>query len=495
IRETFARMAMNDEETVALTAGGHTFGKTHGAASPAEFVGAEPEGAGIEHQGFGWINSFGSGKGAHTVTSGIEGAWTNNPIQWDNGYFENLFGYEWELSKSPAGAHQWTPKDPAAATTVPDAHDPAIRHAPIMTTADMAMRMDPAYEKISRRFMANPQEFADAFARAWYKLTHRDMGPISRYLGPLVPAEELIWQDPIPAVDHQLIGEQEITALKAKVLESGLSISQLVSTAWASAVTFRGSDKRGGANGARIRLAPQKDWEVNQPAELAKVLQVLEAIQAEFNGAQSGGTKVSLADLIVLGGCAAVEAAASKAGYGMHVPFAPGRMDASQEQTDVESFAVLEPRADAFRNYLRKGHEAFAAELMLDQANLLTLTAPEMTVLTGGMRALNTNFGQSKNGVFTTQPETLSNDFFVTLLDMNTRWQKSATEEGVLEGIARATGEVKRTGTVVDLVFGSNSQLRALAEVYASSDAQEVFVRDFIAAWNKVMNLDRFDLV
>lgn len=494
IRETFARMAMNDEETVALTAGGHTFGKAHGAADPAKYVGAEPEGATLEEQGLGWKNSFGSGKGVHTVTSGIEGAWTPTPTTWDNSYFETLFGYEWELSKSPAGAHQWKPKDPAAATTVPDAHDPSLRHAPMMTTADMAMRVDPAYEKISRRFMANPQEFADAFARAWYKLTHRDMGPISRYLGSLVPAEQLIWQDPIPAVDHQLVDEQDIAALKAKVLASGLSISQLVSTAWASAATFRGSDKRGGANGARIRLAPQKDWQVNQPAELAKVLQVLETIQAEFNAAQTGGKKVSLADLIVLAGSAAVEAAANKSGYGVHVPFTPGRMDASQDQTDVESFAVLEPTADAFRNYLRPGHAPFAAELMLDQANLLTLTAPEMTVLVGGMRTLNANFGQSPNGVFTDKPETLSNDFFVNLLDMGIQWQKSASSDAVLEGRDRTTGEVKRTGTVVDLVFGSNSVLRAIAEVYASSDAQQKFVTDFVAAWTKVMNLDRFDL-
>ncbi len=494
IRETFARMAMNDEETVALVAGGHTFGKAHGAADPGKFVGPEPEGAGIEEQGLGWSNSFGSGKGVHTITSGIEGAWTPNPIQWDNGYFETLFGYEWELTKSPAGAQQWTPRDPAAKTTVPDAHDPVKRHAPMMTTADMALRMDPAYEKISRRFMANPQELADAFARAWFKLTHRDMGPVARYLGPLVPKEELIWQDPIPAVDHKLVDEQDIAQLKATLLASGLTISQLVTTAWASASTFRGSDKRGGANGARIRLAPQKDWEVNQPAELAKVLANLEAIQAQFNGAQSGGKKISLADLIVLGGCAAVESAAKKAGQDIKVPFTPGRMDASQAQTDAESFALLEPSADGFRNYVRKGQEASAAALLLDKSNLLTLTAPEMTVLIGGMRALNANVGQVKHGVFTTRPETLSNDFFVNLLDMGTKWQKSATAEGVLEGRDRASGELKWTGTVVDLVFGSNSQLRALAEVYASSDAQAMFVRDFVAAWNKVMNLDRFDL-
>jgi catalase-peroxidase len=494
IRETFARMAMNDEETVALTAGGHTFGKAHGAADPGKYVGPEPEGADIEEQGLGWKNTFGNGKGVHTITSGIEGAWTNHPIKWDNGYFENLFGYEWEVTKSPAGAYQWTPKDASAAGTVPDAHDPSKRHAPMMTTADMAMRMDPTYEKISRHFMENPQAFADAFARAWFKLTHRDMGPRARYLGSLVPSEVLIWQDPIPAVDHALIGEQDIAALKAKILASGLSISQLVTTAWASASTFRGSDKRGGANGARIRLAPQKGWEVNQPAELGKVLQTLGVIQKDFNGAQSDGKKVSLADLIVLGGCVAVEEAAKKAGHEVKVPFFPGRMDASQEQTDVDSFAVLEPTADGFRNYLRKGQEGFAAELLVDRANLLTLTAPEMTVLVGGLRALNANFGQSEHGVFTKRPETLTNDFFVNLLDMNTKWQKSTTSEGVLEGRDRATGEIKWTGTVVDLVFGSNSQLRALAEVYACSDSQQAFVRDFVAAWNKVMNLDRFDL-
>jgi catalase-peroxidase len=494
IRETFARMAMNDYETVALTAGGHTFGKAHGAANPDTYVGAEPEGAGIEAQGFGWKNSLGSGKGVDTITSGIEGAWTNNPVKWDNGYFENLFKYEWVLTKSPAGAHQWTPKDAAAAGTVPDAHDKTKRHAPMMTTADMAMRMDPAYEKISRHFMHNPAEFADAYARAWFKLTHRDMGPRSRYLGALVPKEELIWQDPIPAVDHALVDAQDIAALKAKLLASGLSIAQLVSTAWASASTFRGSDKRGGANGARIRLAPQKDWEVNQPSELAKVLPELEAIQTDFNNAQTGGKKVSLADLIVLGGCAAVEAAAKKAGVEVQVPFAPGRMDASQAQTDVHSFAVLEPMADGFRNYLRKGHEAHAAELLIDKANLLTLTAPEMTVLVGGMRALNANMGQSQHGVFTQRPETLTNDFFINLVDMNTQWQKSAASEGVLEGRNRATGQLTATGTVVDLVFGSNSQLRAIAEVYACSDAQQAFVRDFVAAWSKVMNLDRYDL-
>jgi len=492
IRETFARMAMDDYETVALIAGGHTFGKAHGAGDAAH-VGHEPEGAGIEEQGLGWISSFGSGRGVDAITSGIEGAWTPNPIQWDNGYFETLFGYEWELTSSPAGAHQWKPQDPAAATSVPDAHDPAKRHAPMMTTADMALRMDPAYEKISRRFMHNPQEFADAFARAWFKLTHRDMGPRARYLGKLVPEEALIWQDPIPAVDHALVDEQDIKDLKARILACGLSISQLVTTAWASAASFRGSDKRGGANGARIRLAPQKDWEVNQPAELAKVLSSLEAIQKAFNGAQSGSKKVSLADLIVLGGCAAVEAAAKKAGHDIKVPFSPGRMDASQEQTDTASFAALEPTADGFRNYLGKGHEGSAAELLVDRANLMTLTAPEMTVLIGGLRALGANFGQSRHGVFTLRPETLANDFFVNLLDMNTKWQKSATSEGVLEGRDLATGELKWTGTVVDLVFGSNSQLRALAEVHACSDSQQAFVHDFVAAWNKVMNLDRFD--
>ncbi len=494
IRETFARMAMNDEETVALVAGGHTFGKAHGAADPSKYVGPEPEGAGIEEQGLGWKNSFGTGKGGDTITSGIEGAWTPNPIKWDNGYFETLFGYDWELTKSPAGANQWKPTDPAAATTVPDAHDPAKRHAPMMTTADMAMRMDPIYEKISRRFMANPQEFADAFARAWFKLLHRDLGPRVRYLGPLVPNEELIWQDPIPAVDHPLIDAQDIAALKAKLLASGLSISQLVTTAWASASTFRGTDMRGGANGARIRLAPQKDWEVNQPAELAKVLSTLESIQKDFNGAQSGGKKVSLADLIVLGGCAAVEAAARKAGHEVTVPFTPGRMDASQEQTDAHSFAPLEPTVDGFRNYARQGQEGSVAELLVDRANLLTLTAPEMTVLIGGLRALNANVGRAQHGVFTKRPETLSNDFFVNLLDMGTQWQKSAASEAVLEGRDRKTGELKWTGTVADLVFGSNSQLRALAEVYAASDSQQKFVADFVAAWTKVMNLDRFDL-
>jgi catalase-peroxidase len=498
IRETFARMAMNDEETVALIAGGHTFGKAHGAAEPSTYVGPEPEGAKLEDQGLGWINTFGSGKGAHSITSGLEGAWTTNPVKWDNNYFDNLLGHDWELTKSPAGAHQWTPKNGAAAGTVPDAHDPSKKHAPMMFTTDLALKVDPSYAQISKRFHENPQEFADAFAKAWYKLTHRDMGPLSRYLGPLVPAEPLLWQDPVPAVDHELIGEQDIAALTAKILASGLSISQLAATAWASAATFRGGDKRGGANGARIRLAPQKDWEVNQPAELAKVLGTLEGIRKDFNGAQSNGKgkKVSLADLIVLGGCAAVEAAAKKAGHDdVKVPFSPGRTDASAEQTDVHSFAVLEPVADGFRNYLRKGYEGSAAELLLDRAQLLTLTAPEMTVLVGGMRALGANFGQAKLGVLTKQPETLTNDFFVNLLDMNTKWQKSATSEGVLEGRDRATGELKWTATVVDLVFGSNSQLRALAEVYACSDSKEAFVKDFVAAWNKVMNLDRYDLV
>ena len=494
IRETFARMAMNDEETVALTAGGHTFGKAHGAVDP-KHLGHEPERGDIEHMGLGWINSFETGHGVHTTTSGIEGAWTKNPIKWDNGYFENLFGYEWELTKSPAGAQQWKPVGTTGDGTVPDAHDPSKRHAPMMTTADMAMRMDPAYEKISRRFMQNPQEFADAFARAWFKLTHRDMGPIARYLGPLVPKEELIWQDPVPAVDHPLVDAQDVAALKAKILASGLTTSQLVTTAWASASTFRGSDKRGGANGARIRLTPQKDWEVNQPAELAKVLSKLEAIQKDFNGAQSGGKKISLADLIVLGGCAAVEAAAKKAGQTVSVPFSPGRTDATQAQTDAASFAPLEPLVDGFRNYARKGHEAAVAEQLIEKANLLTLTAPEMTVLIGGLRSLGANVGGAKHGVFTERTDELTNDFFVNLLDMNTKWQKSADAEFVLEGRNRQTNELKLTGTVIDLLFGSNSQLRALAEVYASSDSQPVFVRDFVAAWNKVMNLDRYDLV
>ena len=520
IRETFARMAMNDEETVALIAGGHTFGKTHGAAA-AEHVAKEPEASDIEEQGFGWHNSFGTGKAGDTITSGLEVTWTTKPTQWSTDYFKHLFGYEWELTKSPAGAQQWVAKNGAGAGTIPHAHDPAKRLAPTMLTTDLSLRLDPAYEKISRRFLENPDQFADAFARAWYKLTHRDMGPLSRYLGPLVPQEELIWQDPVPAVNHALIGEEDIAVLKTKLLACGLSISQLVTTAWASAATFRGSDKRGGANGARIRLAPQKFWEVNQPVELAKVLESLESVQNDFNRSQSAGKKVSLADLIVLGGCAAVEAAAKKAGHDVKVPFLPGRTDASQEQTDVHSFAVLEPTADGFRNYLRKGHEGSAAELLVDRANLMTLTAPEMTVLIGGMRALNANFGQTDYGVFTKQPEILSNDFFVNLLDMSTKWQKSTgaeaaleegdrettslidknmhshkptASEGVLEGRGRATGEIKWTGTVVDLIFGSNAQLRAIAEVYASSDAQPMFVRDFVSAWNKVMNLDRFDL-
>jgi catalase-peroxidase len=493
IRESFARMAMNDEETVALIAGGHAFGKTHGAG-PASHVGPEPEAAGVEEQGLGWKSSFGSGKGGDTISSGLEVTWSSTPTRWSNDFLENLFGYEWELTKSPAGAQQWQPKGGAGADSIPDAHDPTKRHAPAMLTTDLSLRFDPVYEKISRRFLEHPEQLADAFARAWFKLTHRDMGPRARYLGPEVPAEALLWQDPIPAVDHALIDAQDIASLKGKILASGLSVPELVATAWASASTFRGSDKRGGANGARIRLAPQKDWEANQPAQLAKVLKTLEGIQRAFNSAQSGGKKVSLADLIVLGGCAAVEAAAKKAGHNVTVPFAPGRMDALQEQTDVVSFAVLEPAADGFRNYVCKGLEGSAAELLVDKAQLLTLTAPEMTVLIGGLRALNANVGQSRHGVFTTRPGTLTNDFFVNLLDMNTKWQKSATAEGVLEGHDRATGELKWTGTIVDLVFGSNSQLRALAEVYACSDSQQAFVHDFVAAWNKVMNLDRFDL-
>ena len=494
IRETFARMAMDDEETVALIAGGHTFGKAHGAADPGRYVGPEPEGAGIEEQGLGWKNSFGSGKGAHTISSGLEGAWTRNPIQWDNNYLENLFGYEWELTRSPAGAQQWTPKDPAAAGSVPDAHDPALRHAPMMFTADLALRLDPVYAPIARRFLEQPQAFAEAFARAWFKLTHRDMGPRSRYLGALVPAESFLWQDPIPPLDHELIGAAEITELKARLLASGLDSAQLVRTAWASAATFRASDKRGGANGARLRLAPQNRWDVNQPAELEAVLRVLEALRNDFNGAQSGAKRVSLADLIVLGGCAAVEAAAQRAGCAVPVPFTPGRMDASQEQTDVASFAVLEPAADGFRNYVRQGLEASAAELLVDKAQLLSLSAPEMTVLIGGLRVLEGNVGRSRHGVFTQRPGTLSNDFFVNLLDMRTRWEKSGSAEGVLEGRDRVTGELRWTATQVDLVFGSNAQLRALAEVYASADALEMFVRAFVAAWTKVMNLDRFDL-
>ena len=494
IRETFARMAMNDEETFALIAGGHTFGKSHGAADPQTYVGREPEGAPLEEQGFGWKNSFGTGKGVDAISSGLEGAWTTTPTKWDNNYLENLMGYEWELTKSPAGAHQWTPKNSAGAGTVLDAHDPARRHAPNMFTTDIALRVDPIYEPIARHFLAHPDEFADAFAKAWYKLTHRDMGPIVRYLGPLVPAEPQIWQDPVPAVDHELVGEQEVAGLKAKLLESGLSISQLVMTAWASASTFRGSDKRGGANGARIRLEPQKDWEVNEPAGLAKILDKFEAIQKDFNSSQTGGKKVSLADLIVLGGCAAVEEAAKKAGHNVKVSFMPGRTDASQEQTDVHSFAVLEQTADGFRNYLRIGHHTSAEEMLLDRAQLLTLTAPEMTVLIGGLRTLNANFRQSNHGVFTSQPETLTNDFFVNLLDMKTEWKASSTSDGVFEGLDRATGEIKWTGTRVDLVFGSNSQLRAIAEAYACDDSKERFVKDFVGVWEKVMNLDRYDL-
>jgi catalase-peroxidase len=496
IRVTFARMAMDDEETVALVAGGHTFGKCHGAADPATYVGPEPEGAGIEDQGLGWKNSFGSGKGVHAITSGIEGAWTATPTQWDNSYLETLFGFEWELTKSPAGAHQWTPKAGAGAGTVPDAHDPSRRHAPMMTTADLALRTDPAYEKIARRFLAEPDRFADAFARAWFKLTHRDMGPIARYLGPLVPQEELIWQDPVPALDHPLVDAADIAALKAKILDSGLSISRLVATAWASASTFRGSDKRGGANGARIRLAPQKDWEVNEPAELAKALAVLEGIRQAFNAAQVGGKRVSLADVIVLGGTAAIEAAAKKAGHAVTVTFTPGRTDASQAQTDAESFAPLEPMVDGFRNYVRQGLEGSGAttDRLVDRAQLLNLTAPEMTVLIGGLRVLGANTGQSAHGVFTARPGTLGNDFFVNLLDMGTTWQRSSTTEGVLEGRDRSSGGLRWTGTAVDLVFGSNSQLRALAEVHASRDGEAAFVRDFAAAWTKVMELDRFDL-
>jgi catalase-peroxidase len=493
IRETFGRMAMNDEETVALIAGGHSFGKTHGAG-PSSQVGPEPEAAGVEEQGLGWKYSYGTGTGADAFTSGLEVIWTKTPTKWSNDFFEHLFRYDWELTKSPAGAHQWKPKGNAGAGTVPDAHDSSKCHAPAMLTTDIALRLDPIFEKISRRFYENPDEFAEAFARAWFKLTHRDLGPRSRYLGPLVPKEELIWQDPVPAVNHELVNDKDIEALKAKVLASGLSISQLVTTAWASASTFRGGDKRGGANGARIRLAPQKDWEVNQPAELAQVLSKLEAIQKGFNDSQKNGKKISVADLIVLAGSAAVEAAVKKAGQDVKVPFSPGRTDASQEKTDVESFAVLEPRADAFRNYSRQGLESYAANLLIDKAQLLTLTAPEMTVLIGGLRALGANYGHSQYGVFTKRPETLTNDFFINLLDMRTKWQKSSTE-GVLEGRDRSTGDLKWTATVVDLVFGSNSQLRALAEVYGSSDAQQKFVQDFVAAWTKVMNLDRFDLV
>lgn len=493
IRETFGRMAMNDEETVALVAGGHTFGKCHGAGDAA-LVGPEPEGSSIEEQGLGWRNSFGTGIGVHTTTSGIEGAWTTNPVKWDNNYFENLFGYEWELVKSPAGAHQWAPKNGAGAGTVPDAHDPSKRHAPMMTTADMAMKMDPIYEPIARRFLENPDQLADAFARAWFKLTHRDMGPRSRYLGSEVPAQEFLWQDPVPPVTHELIDEQDIAALKGKILASGLSISQVVSTAWASASTFRGSDMRGGANGARIRLAPQKDWEVNQPTQLATVLQTLEAIQGEFNSSQSGGKKVSLADLIVLGGCAGVEQAAKNTGHDVKVPFKPGRTDALPEQTDVESFAPLQPTADGFRNYLKGDHTLSAEELLVDRAQLLTLSAPEMTVLVGGLRVLNANFDQTQHGVFTKRPEMLTNDFFVNLLDLSTTWKATSEAKDVFEGRDRKTGELKWTGTRVDLIFGSNSQLRALAEVYGCDDSQPIFVHDFVAAWDKVMNLDRFDL-
>jgi catalase-peroxidase len=495
IRETFRRMAMNDEETVALIAGGHTFGKTHGAA-PATNVGPEPEGAPLEAQGLGWKNSYGSGKGGDTITSGLEGAWTPTPVTWDKSYFETLFRYEWDLTKSPAGAWQWVPTDPAAKGTVPDAHDPSKRHTPVMLTTDLALRMDPIYGPISRRFYENPQELADAFAKAWFKLTHRDMGPISRYLGKLVPAEPQLWQDPVPSATHELIGAAEIAALKSKVLASGLSIPQLVSTAWASASSFRGTDKRGGANGARIRLAPQKDWDVNNPPELAKVLKTLEGIQKAFNDSQAGGKKrVSLADLIVLGGCAAVEHAAKTAGYDVQVPFKPGRTDASQEQTDIESFAVLEPTADGFRNYLGQGHELPAEHLLVERALMLTLGAPEMTVLVGGMRVLNANARQSNVGVFTKRPGTLTNDFFVNLLDMDTEWRPTSDAGETFEGRGRATGELKWTGSRVDLVFGSNSELRALAEVYACDDAREKFVRDFVAAWDKVMNLDRFELV
>jgi catalase-peroxidase len=493
VRETFARMAMNDEETVALVAGGHTFGKCHGAGDAA-LVGPEPEAAGLEEQGLGWKSSFGSGKGGDTIGSGIEGAWKANPTKWDMGYLNTLFKYEWELVKSPAGANQWLAKDVAEEDMVVDAHDPSKKHRPMMTTADLSLRFDPIYEPIARRYQQNPEAFADAFARAWFKLTHRDMGPRSRYLGPEVPAEELIWQDPVPKADHELIDKQDIAALKGKILASGLSISDLVSTAWASASTFRGSDKRGGANGARLRLAPQKDWQVNQPERLQSVLRTLGEIQQEFNRAQSGGKRVSLADLIVLGGCAAVEQAARNGGHDVTVPFTPGRTDALPEQTDMEAFAVLEPAADGFRNYLKTRFTVSAEELLVDRAQLLTLTAPEMTVLLGGMRVLNANFGESRHGVFTRRPETLTNDFFVNLLDMGTTWKASSEDKDVFEGRDHATGELKWTGTRVDLVFGSNSQLRALAEVYASSDAREKFLHDFVAAWHKVMNLDRFDL-
>lgn len=493
IRQTFLRMAMNDEETLALIAGGHTFGKAHGAA-PDSHVGPEPEAAPLEEQGLGWSNSFESGVGAHAITSGLEGAWTNAPTEWDNNFFENLYNLEWELTKSPAGKSQWTPKNAAAVATVPDAHDPSKKHAPMMLTTDLSLVQDPVYAPIAKRFFENPEQLADAFSRAWFKLLHRDMGPISRYLGPWVPEEQLLWQDPVPDVDHPLIGDQEVADLKAKILGSGLSVRQLITAAWASASSFRGTDKRGGANGARIRLAPQKDWQVNDPAELAKALQVLERVQADFNGSLSGGKRVSLADVIVLGGCAAVEKAAHDAGHEVKVPFYPGRADASQEQTDVESFEPLEPKADGFRNYLGKGQEGAATELLVERADLLTLTAPEMTVLVAGMRVLNANTGQSPHGVFTKRPETLSNDFLLNLLDMNTEWRVSATDEDVFEGCDRRTGEVLWTGTSVDLIFGSHSELRAIAEVYACDDAEEKFINDFVAAWNKVMNLDRYDL-
>jgi catalase-peroxidase len=494
IRETFGRMAMNDEETVALIAGGHTFGKTHGAGDPSQYVGPEPAGATIEEQSLGWKNTLGSGNAQYTITSGLEGAWTTTPTQWSNNYFENLFGYEWELTKSPAGAYQWKPKDNAGEGLVPDAHDPAVRHAPFMLTTDLALRFDPAYEKISRRFYENPDEFADAFARAWFKLTHRDMGPRNRYLGPEVPAETLIWQDPVPAVDHPLVNDQDVATLKGQILASGLSVSELVSTAWASASTFRGSDKRGGANGGRIRLAPQKDWQVNDPAQLTKVIQTLEGVQLAFNNSQTNGKKVSLADLIVLGGCAAIEKAAQAAGFNVSVPFTPGRTDASQDHTDVDSFAVLEPSADGFRNYRKTRYTTSAEEMLVDKAQLLTLSAPEMTALIGGMRVLNTNFDHSRHGVFTHRPEVLSNDFFVNLLDMGTSWQATTDDNESFEGRDRRTGNLKWTATRVDLIFGSNTELRAIAEVYACTDGQEKFVRDFVAAWSKVMNLDRFDL-
>ena len=494
IREIFGRMAMNDEETVALIAGGHTFGKTHGAANADEYLGPEPEGASIEEQGLGWTSSFGSGKGDDTITSGLEGAWTSNPIRWDNDYFDLLFKYEWELTKSPAGAHQWTPKNREAQGTVPDAHDPSKRHAPMMLTTDIALTVDPVYKEISKRFYENPGEFADAFARAWFKLLHRDMGPVARYLGPWVPDEQLLWQDPVPAVDHELIDDADVVALKSNILDSGLSISQLVSTAWASASTYRDTDKRGGANGARIRLSPQAEWDVNLTSGVSRVLGTLEGIRQEFNGSQTGAKMVSLADLIVLGGCAAVEAAAKRAGYDVQVPFSPGRTDATQEQTDTESFAVLQPTADGFRNYLQKGHELTAEHLLVDKAFMLTLSAPEMTALLGGMRVLNANAGQSRHGVFTDRPETLTNDFFVNLLDMATEWKATSDSEEVFEGRSRETGELRWTGTRVDLVFGANSELRAIAEAYGSADAEQKFVLDFVAAWNKVMNLDRFDL-